>query len=138
MTEEQKVKKRAYLKAYNEANREKILARKRAYNKENRERGLAQRRIYRKANRGKLLAGWRAYRNANREKFIASGKAYYESNSERLKKRFRLRRQKIAEEKAACEALALIQLTARLSGSLSKITPNQNNDTTNELNTCKY
>lgn len=81
---------RAYNKAYREANREEILARKKAYYETNREllkslapdcetrlAKLAYDKAYREANREEIRAQQKAYREANREKKLAYAKAYY-------------------------------------------------------------
>lgn len=63
-------KRKAYLKAYAEANKEKIKAYRKANNKQHREKQ-------------------RSYYNANKEKCIAATKAYYEANKEYCRERYK-------------------------------------------------
>lgn len=63
--------RKAYLKAYYEANRDRIMAKDKAYYEANRESRLAQRKAYREANREELRARNKAWREANREKDLA-------------------------------------------------------------------
>ena len=71
-----KEEKTAYMKAYREANKEKIQANKRAYYK-------ANTKAYNEANKEKIQANKRAYYKANKEEFAAKSKAYYEANKEK-------------------------------------------------------
>ena len=61
-----------YGKAYNEANKEKIKAKKKEYYEDNKE---------------QISARGKAYREANKEKERARCKAYYEANKEKLYKK---------------------------------------------------
>jgi len=70
------VKCKACGKAYHEANREEIRAKKKAYREANREKILAQKKAYHEANREKILAKKKTYREANREKILASNLEY--------------------------------------------------------------
>ena len=71
-------KRKAYSKAYREANREKAKAYAKAYREANPEKIKASSRAYKKANPEKIKASSRAYREANKEKI----KAYKKANKE--------------------------------------------------------
>ena len=73
--------RKAYKKAYREANREKRKARDKAYREANREKVKA----YYEANREKIKARDKAYREAYPEKKKARSKAYREANREKIK-----------------------------------------------------
>jgi 5-methylcytosine-specific restriction endonuclease McrA len=75
---------RACFRAYNEANREKVAARKKAYREANREKEAARKKAYREANWEKEAAQKKAYREANPEKVAAQKKAYHEANREKV------------------------------------------------------
>lgn len=62
-----KKKKAAYWRAYYEANREEIAAKRRAYYEKNREKKLAYQRAYDAAHREDIAARQRAYKQAKRE-----------------------------------------------------------------------
>jgi hypothetical protein len=113
----------ACVKAYREANREKVLEREKAYREANREKRKAYDEAYReavkqlspddeiklnrkaylkayyKANREKVLQCQKAYREADREKVLEYQKAYYEANRERLKDAARERRKRAKEKR---------------------------------------
>ena len=71
--------RRAYEKAWYEANRDKANARSKAWKQANRDKVRA----YYKANRDKLRAKSRAWYEANRDKQIARKKAYDKANPEK-------------------------------------------------------
>lgn len=105
----------AYMKAWREANREKLLAKRKAYceankehiaactkayreaNKEqkaacnkawyetNREKILAQKKVYNAANRESIAARMKVYNEVNRDERLAQKKVYYEANREQMK-----------------------------------------------------
>ena len=77
-----KEQKAAYMKAWHEANREKILARTRAYYEANREEKLAKNKAYYSANRNEILTQKKAYRETNSEKLEAYHKTYRFKNRE--------------------------------------------------------
>jgi hypothetical protein len=90
-----KEKRKAYLKAYHEANKEKIAEKKKAYYQANKEKRKAYRKAnkekiaekkkaYRKANKEKIAEKKKAYRKANKEKIAEQDKAYYEANKEKI------------------------------------------------------
>ena len=82
MTKEEN--RKDYMKAYREANKEKIAAQQKAYKEANREKIAAQQKAYREANKEKELAWQKSWYEANREKAKAKGKAYYEANKEKI------------------------------------------------------
>jgi hypothetical protein len=78
-------------KAYREANRERIAAKKKAYNDANKENRRAyyeankeNRRAYHEANKEKIAAHHKAYCEANKEKLAAQQKAHREDNREKI------------------------------------------------------
>jgi hypothetical protein len=71
-------------KAYYEANREEIIARKTAYYEANREEIIARQTAYYEANREEIIARQTAYYEANREEIIARKTAYCEANREEI------------------------------------------------------
>ena len=81
--EKAKACRKAYQKAYREANKEKI----KAYYQANQERILTHKKAYREANKEKISlqrkASDRAYREANKEKIRADNKAWYQKNREK-------------------------------------------------------
>jgi hypothetical protein len=90
-----KEKRKAYEKAYLEANKEKIAEKKKAYyqaNKEkrkayleaNKEKIAEKKKAYRKANKEKIAEKKKAYRKANKEKIAEQHKAYREANKEKI------------------------------------------------------
>jgi len=82
--EKAKACRKAYQKAYREANKEKI----KAYYQANQERILTHKKAYREANKEKISlqrkASDRAYREANKEKISLHKKAYYQANKEKI------------------------------------------------------
>ena len=89
-----KEEKAAYNKAWYEANREKLLA-KREANKEER---AAYDRAYYAANKEEKLANKKAYYEANKEVVLAKQKAYYEANKEAVRVRHKAWREANKEE----------------------------------------
>ena len=83
---------KACVKAYNQANREKIAVRKKAYNQANREKVAARDKARYEANRETKLAKIKAWREANREKEIARKKAWAEANPDKINARNAKRR----------------------------------------------
>ena len=93
-----KLRKKAYDKAYYEANRDKEKARKKAYYKANidkikaydkahRKANIDKKKAYYKANPDKKKAYDKAYRKANIDKKKANDKAYYKANPDKIKAR---------------------------------------------------
>jgi len=80
-------------KAYWEANKEKISVRVAAYREANKERIVATERAYREANRAKNVAYQREYRKARREMKAAHAREYREANKERIVATERARRE---------------------------------------------
>ena len=74
---------RAKNKAYHEANREKINARQKAYYEANREKAKARHKAYHEANREEIRAKNKAYQKANRKKLKTYNKAYHEANRDK-------------------------------------------------------
>jgi len=101
--EANKEKKKAYnkvyyeankekMKSYREANKEKIKAQKKAYYEANKKKAKAYNKAYREANKEKKKAYNKAYNKANKEKKKAYNKAYGEANKENINAYRRKRR----------------------------------------------
>ena len=73
--------RKAYDKAYKEANKEKIKEQNKAYREANKEKRKAYLKAWREANKEKI----KAWREANKEKKNAYDKAYRQANKEKLK-----------------------------------------------------
>jgi hypothetical protein len=83
-----KEKKRAYHKAWCEANKDKIEAKQKAYRESNKDKIKAylkankdKRKAYRESNKDKM----KAYRESNKDKIAAQRKSYYITNNDKLK-----------------------------------------------------
>jgi membrane protein involved in colicin uptake len=72
------------VKAYYEANKEKIAERKKAYNEANKEKIAERNKAYHEANKEKIAEKKKAYNEANKEKIAEKKKAYYEANKEKV------------------------------------------------------
>lgn len=72
------------IKAYNEANKEKIAEQKKAYNEDNKEKIAAQNKAYHETNKEKIAERKKAYNEANKEKIAERSKAYREDNKEKI------------------------------------------------------
>ncbi len=72
------------IKAYNEANKEKIAEQKKAYHEANKEKIAAQSKAYHEANKEKIAERKKAYKQSNKEKIAAQNKAYREDNKEKI------------------------------------------------------
>lgn len=70
---------------YRQDNREQILAQNKKYKNRNRERILTQAAVYRETNRDELNAKNRAYKADNHEKVLEAGKVYYHANKKERK-----------------------------------------------------
>lgn len=101
-------KRKAYSKAYREANKEKLNAHQKAYRKTNKERLNAQQKACREANKEQHHTYYRAYREANKQEIYAYNKArreakkeeintyeraYYRANREKIRAHINTRRQ---------------------------------------------
>ena len=82
------------VKAYREANKEKIAEQYKAYREANKEKIAEQCKAYREANKEKM----KAYREANKEKIAERMKSYYEANKEKMKSYYEANKEKIAEQ----------------------------------------
>jgi len=76
--------KKAYMKAYRQANKEKIAAQQKAHDDANKDKKAAQRKARDKANKEKIAAQQKAWKEANKERIKAQRKARYETNKDRL------------------------------------------------------
>jgi len=76
--------RKAYMKTYNAANKEKIALQMKANYQANKEKRIAYSKAYRKANKEKVLAQMRSYKKANKEKISALNKVWYEANKEKI------------------------------------------------------
>ena len=111
-------KRRAWKKAYYEANKEETLAKKRAYYQANKEEKIAKAKAYRKANKKKILAKKKAYYEANKEEILAYKKVYRQANKKKIaaaKKVYgQANREKSALRSAKRKALKLKQVPIHL------------------------
>lgn len=82
MTEEQKEKKKAYNKAYQEANKEKIALKKRENYLKNKERILKDVKIYQEINKEKIKARKKNHQQKNKERLNEISRQYYINNKE--------------------------------------------------------
>ena len=87
-----KEEKKAYDKAYYEANRDKKKAYRKAYYEANRDKLNAYSKAYQQVNKDKKKAYVKAYREANKDKIIAYDKAYREANKDRFNAKAKARR----------------------------------------------
>ena len=96
------------IKAYREANKEKIKAAKKvyyqankdkieAYREANREKMKAYKKAWNRANKEKTKAYCKAYSEANKEKKKARDKAYYQANKAQVTRRVRKREKQLKE-----------------------------------------
>lgn len=76
--------RQAYLKAYREANRERLAAEDRARYAANREAALELRKRYRESHQQEVAQMKREYRAANRDALIAKDRQYYLDNKGRI------------------------------------------------------
>ena len=77
--------KKEYMKAYYQANKEKVKEQTKAYYEANKEKRNAQKREYYKKNKEELKASGKDWREANKEKIKAYKKAWYKVNKEKKK-----------------------------------------------------
>ena len=100
-----KEEKKAYNKAYREANKEKILKQKKAYHEANKEKIAEFQKAYREANKEKIAERKKAYCEANKEKIAERNKVYCEANKEKVaeqkKAHYQANKEKILEQKKA-------------------------------------
>jgi len=76
--------KKAYMKAYRQANKEKIAAQQKAHDEANKEKIAAQRKARYEANKEKVAAQAKAWNEANKDKKAARQKAYYDANKNKI------------------------------------------------------
>jgi len=100
------------IKAYNEANKEKIAEQKKAYNEANKEKIAAQNKAYHETNKEKIAERKKAYKQSNKEKIAAQNKAYREDNKEKIAAYRKDNKEKIA---AYCRARRKSDLIYNLS-----------------------
>ncbi len=81
MSKEQ-IDKKSYNKAYREANKEKIAAKKRENYLKNKEEILKKRKIYQELNKDKIKNRKRNYQQENKERLNENSKQYYNDNKE--------------------------------------------------------
>ena len=72
------------LKAWYEANKERVAAERKAWYEANKERAVASQKAYREANPDKVAARSKAWREANPDKIAAQQKAYREVNLDKI------------------------------------------------------
>ena len=82
-----KLRRKAYDKAYREANKDKAKAYDKAYWKANPDKAKAKSKAYREANPDKTKARHKVYREANLDKTKARHKAYREANLDKINAR---------------------------------------------------
>ena len=85
-----KEKRKAYQKAYREANKEKLAKQSKAYREANKKKITEKKKAYYEANKEKIAEKKKAYYEANKEKITEKKKAYLEANKEKLAKRRRV------------------------------------------------
>ena len=116
--EANKEEKAAYSRAYQEANKEKIAEQRKAYYESNKKKILAYQKAYREANKKKIAAYQKAYGEANTEKKAAYKKAYYIANKEKItecnKAYKEANRERISSLKARYRALRCKQVPVHL------------------------
>tara|TARA_Y100001973_G_C5133662_1_gene299152 strand:+ start:325 stop:933 length:609 start_codon:yes stop_codon:yes gene_type:complete len=79
-----KEERKAYEKAYYQANKEKRKAYQKAYHEANKEKKKAYNKAWHEANKEKRKVSQKAWYEANREKILAKTKAWYEANKEKV------------------------------------------------------
>ena len=77
-------KRRAYDKAYKEANKEELAAYKKAWYQANKEKIAAKHKAYYEANKKEITDYKRSYQKANKEEIASKRKRYYEANKEKI------------------------------------------------------
>lgn len=97
----ERIKRRAYEKAYREANKEKISEKGKRCYKKNKEKILSRQREYNKSNRDEILKRAKDYYEANKEKIDQRNKEYAQANKEAAK--IRRRRHYLANKEKARE-----------------------------------
>jgi hypothetical protein len=111
-------KRRAWKKAYYEANKKETLAKKKAYYEANKEEKIAKAKAYRKANKKETLAKAKAYYEANKEEILAQKKAYRKANKKKIaatrKAYQQANTEKFALRSAKRKALKLKQIPVHL------------------------
>ena len=80
-----KKKKKAYQKAYREANKDKVKAYDKSYREANKEKAKVYMKSYREVNKEKIKNRKKSYRDDNKEKELAYYKAYRKANPEKVK-----------------------------------------------------
>ena len=74
---------RACVKAYRQANKEKITEKNKAYYEANKDKIAERSKTYRQANKEKIAKRDKAYREANKEKIAEQNKAYKQANKDK-------------------------------------------------------
>ena len=85
MTEEQKAKKREYLKKYREENKERIKELHKKWCEDNKEKVKEHKKKWREENKEKLKEGKKKWYEENKEKIIEQSKRYREENKETIR-----------------------------------------------------
>ncbi len=86
---------KARSKAYHEANKDKVNTKKKAYYEANKDRKKA----YREANKEKIKDKKKAYYEANKNKIKAKNKTYYEANKDKIKAYYEANKDKIKDRR---------------------------------------
>jgi len=104
------VRAKAWGIAYREANKEKIAVRKKAYHQANKEKIAVKKKAYYQANKEKMDAKSKAYKEANKEKIAVKKKAYNEANKEKITAYYQANKEKYAVLQARRRAAKLKQI----------------------------
>ena len=106
--------RRAYQKAYSEANKEKI----KAYREANKEKLAVKKKVwgkaYREANKEKIAVKKKAYREANKEEIAVKKKAYYQANKEKVDAYYQANKEKYAARAAKRRAAKRKQIPIKV------------------------
>ncbi len=105
-------RKRIYLKAWNEKNKERQAAKKKAYYEANKEKLKAAVKANYEANREDRLAAMKAWYEGHRDKVLAEKKEYYEENQAHI----RTRAKKHIVDNPRAAATDLVMGRARMNG----------------------
>ncbi len=108
------VKKKVWGKAYREANKEKIAVKKKAYREANKEEIAVKKKAYYQANKEKMDAFMKAYREANKEEIAAHKKAYYQANKEKVDAYYQANKEKYAARAAKRRAAKRKQIPIKV------------------------
>ena len=96
-------KRKAYDKAYREANKDKIRAQRKFYREANADKEKARHKAYREANKDKIKAQGKAYREANKDKIRSQRKSHWQKYKDKNLARLKIYRESHREIRCALE-----------------------------------